>query len=325
MKALLTAILLVATTFSAYAQSDTEHSFATAQKGEGIYSLLRRNGYTPSASLTRQFKSINGDRLAHGTELKLNVTYQLPGRIRIERHPIFGAAYQNVEIKHTTLKNHVYYLVSGHGGPDPGAQGTRAGRTLSEDEYAYDTMLRTARALIEQSATVYIIVQDNDGIRDIQFLPGDKDEKHLGNRPISLNQLTRLRDRVTIINQLYDKHQKTALLQRMIEIHIDSRISKSTQIDVNFYYASNAGYKLSNALQNTFRKQYARVQPGRDYNGKIVDRAGLYMLRETRPVSVLIELANIQHRGDQVRITRFENRQTLAEWIVRGVIADAKS
>ena len=96
------------------------------------------------------------------------------------------------------------------GGPDPGAQGSRAGRTLSEDEYAYDTMLRTARGLLAQSATVYIIVQDTDGIRDVQFLPGDKDEKHLGNRPISLNQLSRLRDRVQIINSLYDKHRATA-------------------------------------------------------------------------------------------------------------------
>ena len=48
------------------------------------------------------------------------------------------------------------------------------------------------------------------------------------------------------------------------------------------------------------------------------------MLRETKPVSVLIELANIQHRGDQVRITKPENRQTLAEWIVKGLINESR-
>ncbi len=109
----------------------------------------------------------------------------------------------------------------------------------------------------------------------------------------------------------------------MVEIHVDSRVSKSTQIDVNFYFASNGGRDVSNALQNTFRSQYRRVQPDRPYNGKIVERGGLYMLRQTKPVSILIELANIQHRGDQVRITKPENRQTLAEWIVKGLIADA--
>lgn len=325
MKTLFVTVLLASISISAQAQSDTENAFATPDKGEGIYGLLRRSGYIPSATLAAEFIQTNTGRFSGENGLRLNVRYQLPARVQIERHPIFGAKYQDVEIRNTTLKDHVYYLVSGHGGPDPGAQGTRAGRTLSEDEYAYDTMLRIARALIEQSATVYIIVRDTDGIRNAQYLASDKDEKHLGNLPISRNQLSRLRERVAIINQLYNKHRKTARLQRMIEIHVDSRISKSTQIDVNFYYTSKAGYQVSKALHSTFRDQYELVQPGRRYNGKIVERGGLYMLRETRPVSVLIELANIQHRGDQVRITKPENRQTLAEWIVRGLIADARS
>jgi N-acetylmuramoyl-L-alanine amidase len=324
MKNLLMLLLISSFAVSAQAQSDAENTLATPAKGEGIYSLLRSNGVKPSAVAVADFKKINAGLLNSNGGLKMNVDYRLPARTNIKTYPIFGTSYQDVEIKNTTLQGHVYYLVSGHGGPDPGAQGSRGGQTLSEDEYAYDTMLRTARGLIAQSATVYIIVRDTDGIRDIQFLPGDKDEKHLGGHPISRKQLTRLRDRVSIINRLYNENRKTARSQQLIEIHVDSRISKSTQIDVNFYYSSNGGRALSSSLQNTFRSEYDRVQPGRNYNGKIVERGGLYMLRETRPVSILIELANIQHRGDQVRITKPENRQTLADWIVTGLIADSK-
>ncbi len=324
MKFFLFTIALTAVTMSAVAQSDSEFAFATAQKGEGIYSLLRSNGLKPSAVAVAEFRKINARHLSSDGGLRLNVDYRLPSRPNIKSYPIFGSTYKDVEILNTTLQGHVYYLVSGHGGPDPGAQGSRGGRTLSEDEYAYDTMLRTARGLIAQSATVYIIVRDTDGIRDLQFLPGDKDETHLGGHSISRNQRTRLQDRVSIINGLYDKHRKTARSQQLIEIHVDSRVSKSTQIDVNFYYGSPNGRSLSSTLQSSFRHEYSLVQPDRHYNGKLVERGGLYMLRNTKPVAVLIELANIQHRGDQVRITKPENRQTLADWIVRGLIIDAK-
>ncbi len=108
MRARILAVLLAATTTLASAQSDTEFQFATAQKGEGIYSLLRRSGYAPSAALTSEFKKINFDKLSGGNGLKLNIRYQLPGRFTIERHSIFGESYQDVEIKNTTLHNHVY-------------------------------------------------------------------------------------------------------------------------------------------------------------------------------------------------------------------------
>ena len=324
MKTLLTLLLTLSLAVSVYAQSDTENLLASPKKGEGIYSLLRSNGVQPSAVAIAEFKDLNSSRLNRDGGLRIDIDYLLPNSANFKTYPIFGKGYQDVEIKNTTLQGHVYYLVSGHGGPDPGAQGTRSGKTLSEDEYAYDTMLRTARGLLEQSATVYIIVRDNDGIRDLQYLPGDKDEIHLGNRPIALDQLKRLRARVDIINDLYNKHRKSARSQQLVEIHVDSRVSKSTQIDVNFYYGSKSGKSLSNTLQDTFRSEYSRVQPDRKYNGKLIDRGGLYMLKNTHPRAILIELANIQHRGDQVRITKPGNRQTLADWIVKGLVSDSQ-
>ena len=67
----------------------------------------------------------------------------------------------------TRLRGRVYYIVGGHGGPDPVAVGVCYGKSLCEDEYAYDITLRTARNLMTHGATVYIITRDpNDGIRD---------------------------------------------------------------------------------------------------------------------------------------------------------------
>src|SRR5690606_2086733 len=94
-----------------------------------------------------------------------------------KRFDMFGSKYADVEIKSDELKGAIYYLISGHGGPDPGAVGKYNGHMVCEDEYAYDVTLRMARNLIQKGATVYMIILDkNDGIRDESFLRADKDE-----------------------------------------------------------------------------------------------------------------------------------------------------
>jgi len=82
---------------------------------------------------------------------------------------LFGEKYKNFKIEDQSLKNEVYYVISGHGGPDPGARclkcptnngSTKA--TLCEDEYAYDIALRLARNLMQHGATVHVIVEDSN-------------------------------------------------------------------------------------------------------------------------------------------------------------------
>lgn len=143
---------------------------------------------------------------------------------------IFGPRYATVPILDGQLRGTVYYLASGHGGPDPGAVGVYGSHRLAEDEYAYDVTIRLARVLIQHGATVYLIVQDrNDGIRDGAILPIDYDEVAYPNQPIPRNQTSRLRQTTTAINGLVARHRKQ--YQRFITIHVDSR-TKGQTIDV---------------------------------------------------------------------------------------------
>jgi N-acetylmuramoyl-L-alanine amidase len=43
------------------------------------------------------------------------------------------------------------------------------------------------------------------------------------------------------------------------------------------------------------------------------------MLRECKPVSVFVELANIKNYADQQRLIIEKNRQLLAEWLFEGL------
>lgn len=329
-----------------------------AKNGDGIYKILKRNGLDP-AQYTDSFIELNKTRLGKNNSLYTGTKYKLPetatnttkavsspaitsteppttkvssadpnpdtkstGQFR--NFSIFGSKYANVEIKSNELKGAIYYLKSGHGGPDPGAMGKYQNHQVCEDEYAYDVTLRLAKNLIEKGATVYMITIDkNDGIRDDAFLKADKDEVCYPNQTIPLNQVKRLHQRVESINQLYNKNGNA--YQRLIIIHVDSR-SKGENIDIFFYHdsKSNTGKKAATILQRTFHNKYNEHQPGRGYQGTVSTR-NLYVLKNSYPVGVYIELANINHQRDIQRLIIPDNRQAVANWLTEGLVSDFRT
>ena len=244
------------------------------------------------------------------------------GQKKGNSEPLFGKAHSSYTVISSELKGAEFYLVSGHGGPDPGCIGKYAGKELHEDEYAYDIILRLGRELLKRGAKVHFIIQDaKDGIRDGEILANSKRETCMG-KAIPLNQTERLKQRCTAINTLAGK--SSSQYKRSVFIHIDSR-SKGEQTDVFFYHApgSKGGERLARQIQKTFRSKYGQHQPGRGFNGTVSAR-NLYVLRNTAPVGVFLELGNIQNARDQKRLVIANNRQALANWIAQGIVADYK-
>ena len=303
-----------------------------ALEGDGIYSLLRRYDLNP-AKHYQNFVELNSESLAENNQLYVGSIYQIPypavseEKVKVEvvekaEYSIFGKNYSTVESAGTRLKNTVYYLISGHGGPDPGAIDNFGGKIIAEDEYAYDVTLRLARELLSHAAEVYIIIQDkNDGIRDARILDSDTDEVVYPNEEIPLNQVKRLKQRVKTVNGLYLKNK--GKYQRLIVTHVDGR-SKGTNIDVFFYHhhKSKNGKRLAENIHRTFEKKYKKFQPHRKYTGTFTDRSGLYLVKNTLPAMTYIEIGNIRNKKDQRRILDPDNRQALAKWISEGILTD---
>ena len=291
---------------------------AVPKSGEGVALFLKRFNRTKRQHYV-QFLELNKSRLGKNNGLKMGVEYILPSLTVENREPLFGDELAKFTVESNELDGAVFYLVSGHGGPDPGAIGILDGKQLHEDEYAYDIILRLARCMLSKGAKVHLIIQDAvDGIRDDRFLANSDRETCMG-EAIPLNQVERLKQRCNKINALSGN---TSKYSRAIFVHLDSR-SKSKQIDVFFYYseASEKGKRLANTLRNTFDKKYDRHQPNRGFSGTISSR-DLYVLRNTTPVSVFMELGNIQNEKDQKRFLLKENRQALANWICEGIVQD---
>lgn len=312
-----------------------------AEKGDGVLSLLRKQGVNPY-EVYDEFIQLNLENLRDSVHLYEGRDYIVPNvvvntvpiadsiqkqtkklkEIGVTTFPIFGEKHETVLSKSERLKGAIYYLVSGHGGPDPGAMAVYKGNSISEDEYAYDITLRLAKELLAHGAKVYIIIRDdNDGIRDERILPIDRDEVAYPDKKIPLDQIARLKQRVEIVNKLYKKHK--GKYQRLIVTHIDSR-SQSQNIDVFFYHheKSKNGKKLAENIHQTFQKKYKKYQPNRSYSGTFEDRTSLYLVRKTHPAMTFIEIGNIKNKKDQKRILEPDNRQALAKWISEGVLQD---
>ena len=318
-------------TFLSWAQSGNDN-IDVSQEGDGIYEFLSGNDLAP-AIYRDSFIKLNAAKLKSDTILIPGTIYLLPEIIKTPAvntpsrptsvtNPLFGGKYSKVPIIDNKLNGAVYYLVSGHGGPDPGALGTYGQHTLSEDEYAYDVTLRLARNLTSHGATVYMIIQDEtNGIRDEAILKLDKTEKTIKGEYLPLNQKERLKQRVDAVNELYYKHQ--GAFQRLIAIHIDSR-SQGQNIDVFFYHHENShrGKHLAEEIHKVFTSKYQRHQPTRPYHGTVSTRGGLYLIRNSIPPTVYIELGNIKNYRDQLRFVISDNRQALANWIELGIMND---
>jgi len=311
----------------------------TPRKGEGIHSFLKRNNRT-DAKQYDEFIRLNKNKLGKSNSLIQGRAYLLPpltaaipqkkeeikekGKTGIQ--PLFGEKYKNYEIKDDKLAGACFYLVSGHGGPDPGAIAKVDGHELHEAEYAYDIILRLALSLLEHGATVHVIIQNQTaGIRDDKYLNNSRNQTCMG-KEIPLSQIGRLKQETNEINRISFKTKNK--YQRAIFIHLDSR-SKNKQLDVFFYYQNGRqnktqSLKLAETMRKTFQSLYDKHQPDRGFSGTVSTRP-LYVLRNTTPVSLFVELANMQNENDQKRFMPGSNRQALANWLCAGFINDYQS
>jgi N-acetylmuramoyl-L-alanine amidase len=311
---------------------DMERALRIADYNEMLVTRgLRQSDYKSSGILWVPFHELNYGETPATASTKSTPDVSSPEIVNVsaasastEMVSIFGNGYDKITRRSNKLKGKVYYISSGHGGPDPGAMARMGNHSICEDEYAYDVGLRLARNLMENGATVHIVVQDgNDGIRNDEILTCDNDEKTMGTHTMPINQLARLKQRTDAINALYAKHARAgAKEQYLVCLHVDSRAAHDRQ-DVFFYHFehSKAGKRLAYRMQDVFADKYARYRADGSYEGTVSTR-NLYMLRMPYPTTLYVELANIKNALDRKRILPAANRQALANWLYEGLVGN---
>lgn len=297
---------------------------------------LRKTHYTDSKILWVPHHELYGYNESRNKPNKNNTieatpkTDELPATVKTKpekalkiHNALFGPNHREFLKLDNSLAGRVFYIVSGHGGIDPGAICKECDEVLCEDEYAYDIALRLAKTLLQRGAIVEMIIQDkNDGIRDEQHLKCDTDEVSINGKKIPNHKLRKLNARAIDMNKLYKRYEKKGYKnQKAIMIHIDSN-SPNLKMDTYFLYykGSKSSKKIAENMYTTFKSKYELHQKNRGYKGSIKVGNHLYMLNRTLPPAVFVELANIKNKNNQKRITLPSNRQALAEWLAEGLI-----
>ena len=92
----------------------------------------------------------------------------------------------------------------------------------------------------------------------------------------------------------------------------------------SYHYGLNPkGLDLATTMKNEFSSKYNQHQPSRGFTGTVSTR-NLYVLKNTHPIGLFVELGNIQNSFDQKRFVVSSNRQALAKWMSHGFILDYK-
>ena len=245
------------------------------------------------------------------------------------------------------LSNYHVILDSGHGGLGTGAYAKEI--KLSEDEAAYDVMVRLKLFLEKSKINVYPLIMDlSSKYNPVESLKSDNDEVLLTEPPWKIkNQVVALKKRYQLINKIYNKLTEDGVENSniaLLSIHCDStweNIAGTTFFitgpEYNQPKALFHSIKLSLVLSESLKSsnlitrslspyllhfvKYPQIQLfSRNPKGKKIT---LGILRETSPKivnKILVELVNLQNKEDLNKITDYKFRQSIASALAQGII-----
>tara|TARA_R110000868_G_scaffold125037_4_gene330417 strand:+ start:8323 stop:9261 length:939 start_codon:yes stop_codon:yes gene_type:complete len=253
-----------------------------AQKGDGIISVLRREGLDIK-TFYQKFLDLNKDQISNGSLLKLGETYIIPngensysnmGRIislsENTENPIFDTRFKSLSKKDSTLKNTVYYLLFDKFNSDD-LQLLKAPIGVRKD-----LAMGMAKELLEQGARVFLFEYDK------------QKNQNLG-------------DYVAAINQRYLKYREK--YQRLLVLDVDNGdFGKTIMVSVAHHENSEDGKRFANSIERIFKEKNIKLKPANEKGGFFVDKTNLYLANNVLPTMSYIKVEDINKKTTNKRI-----------------------
>ncbi len=263
----------------------------TAKKGDGIYSLLRREGINPVKYYV-DFVELNKESLVSGSNLKEGVAYILPEAkdsfkslgVEIQfpeatEKPIFDEVAKFVA-KDSTLKNTVYYLISNN---------------------ILSPYIKTlTKRLILKGAKVYTLYQNADNTLE------KSERENLGTY-------------VDVINKKYLMHR--GRYQRVLVINGNSSLAKSNpQVTIYHHEGSEDGEKLAESIQKSIKA--TSVTQRQLKNSKVLaDGDKQYFAKNILPTVTFVEIGKTPGNSENTIKSRV-NKKNFTSLITKAILTD---
>ncbi len=298
----------------------TNYITVVAQQGDGIFSMLRKEGLNP-VKYYAEFVELNKENLRNGSELHLGREYKIPlgpdslkrTGIQVQTDPkqensIFNEELAHIDHKSDKLKDAVIYLISGNDLMD---------ETPSNNRVTEEINKRLAQELIVHGAQVYVI-ESKVKAQSIKSgnLEGETTEGALAN-------LDQMQEYLETINKKYLKN--SGKYQRLLITRVKGEISNN-YCDVSIYHHDNSedGKRIANNIQNLFQQKSVTRKRVKKYKEIFTDKNNLYLAKNSLPAITLIELETTTKKNatDDNTLVVKSNKALFTDLIANGVLND---
>ncbi|MGB3149664.1 MAG: hypothetical protein WBB27_03290 [Maribacter sp.] len=277
-----------------------------AEKGDGIFSILRKTGINPS-KYYGDFLDLNEKNIRNGSELIIGKTYFLPEapdsfknmgtQISVDsfkEKPIFNRELSRMKLKDTTLKNTVYYIMYSNNLIDKKGNGNSPNFVV---QLASDLLIRGAR--------VYVLDKESIEAQSAPELDAE------------VPQNSELGPYVGIVNKKYLMNKGS--YQRLLFIQEKQSDTKDFTISIHHNDENKEGEKLANSLQDIFRKNWVSRTVVENNISPFKDDMTIYLSKNILPSVTTIDF-NLNPSKDDAKMKSVKT--DLAEMITGGILQD---
>ncbi|WP_421824144.1 hypothetical protein [Flagellimonas oceanensis] len=282
---------------------EVEYYHVVAEQGDGIFSLLRKQGLDP-AKHYGEFLELNSDKIKEGTALKLGEKYKIPyaddsfkkkgvlvEAVKDAEAPIFDKELGQMSLKSDRLKDAVYYLIAENS-------------SETDKSFVKDVSQRIAAELMMNGAQVYVV---GDEIMEDLGAESESTENAMG-------------DYIKVINKRYI--QNTGKYQRVLFIRAEN-VSGSGNMDVAVYHYNKSaqGQRFAENIQHVFKENSISNTTIDEASLIFEDMNSLYLARNILPAISLLTIESTKNTSKS-KISLKPNKKEFANLISNGIIND---
>ena len=284
--------------------SQSKLDTVVAQKGDGIFSILRKSGIHPVKYYV-DFLELNKDAIKGASELVVGRKYVLPYApdsfknmgtfINVDENEqlaLFDADLVNMKQRDSTLKNTVYHLIYS-------TKETEEKKKSVLDEF----ILKLSKDLMERGARVYVLQKSDMPLTNYRI------EKDGENVNTDFGELT------SIVNKNYLKNNGS--YQRVLMIRDSKLNKKGISISMYHYAKSTDGQRFAESFRNIFKKNaLGKVKTGQGIS-PFTDESNMYLAKNLLPSLTIMDI-NGEPEGIRVR----SGKSSLPQLITNGIVHD---
>lgn len=288
----------------------------TAASGDGIFSLLRKQGINP-AKYYEEFLMLNQGNIKNGSELFIGRDYLIPhapdsfknmGRLvnlaDQNETAIFKNEFVKLNLKSDKLKNAVYYLISEN--------------NLGDNKFTDDITLNLARQLLINGARVYLIVGGGDDSTPIVSKETATESDVIEEDKIMMKKT---QSYVEVINKRYLKY--STKYQRLLVVRSNGLTSRQN-LDVSIFHhdKSEEGQKFAENIEEVFLANGIKSRSFDEHTDVFADKNNLFLAKNILAPITIVEIGDFRSDHNQKKISVRSDKKALAKWLTSGLFKD---